>query len=158
MRTVQFMPNTENIAVRSKIVPFGNAAQQYNKNLPPISFEILPFNIYTTVKIESEISTEKFVPEFSFDFHTRIQNDYSIKITNIPLRITQHQLFDILRSKNNNIPLQVYLVTDKINKNISKGVAYITCNSLEAGKEIIKSIGEVIIDDFKLNMELVKRN
>lgn len=158
MRTIQFTPNTDNIAIRSKITPFGVAALQYNKNLPPISFEVIPFNIYTTDKIESEISTEKFVPEFSFDFHTKVQNTYSIKITNIPLRITQHQLFDILKSKNNNVPLQVYLVTDKTNKNISKGVAYISCNSLETGKEVMKLIGEIIIDDFKLNMELVKRN
>ncbi|ORD94309.1 EIF3G [Enterospora canceri] len=157
MLTKKFTPSEENVKLRSQISEFGTAAAEYNKNRGAIQDSPIPFVSYKTEKEEEVVtSTEKFMPDLQItNEYKRFSNDYSIRVSNIPPSVKQAELERLFAGKIERYA-RVYLVTDKVT-NQSKGVAYVSVKNEEAGKTIVREIGEVVMDGFLLNLAVVKR-
>lgn len=166
MRTFEFVKNEENVEARRNIKQFGEAAIKYNMNRSECEVEKVPFTIYTTEHEEVEnVCTEKYVP--STTLHTDFMPKYdevSIKISNIPLDVTREELTEYFRKKNPEEYFRINLVCEKREegadysvKTKSRGFAYIAVVDEATAKKIISSTGDVIMRDFKLNLEIVYR-
>ncbi|OQS54768.1 hypothetical protein EHP00_1399 [Ecytonucleospora hepatopenaei] len=166
MRTTEFIINEKNVIRRKNIREFGIAAIKYNMGRDEINYEPVVFSIYTTEHEEVEDTTvEAFVPSVSLhtDFVPTF-DEVSIKVTNIPLRVTKEELITMFHNKNPQEEFKLHLVCEKREEGAdyyfkpkSRGFAYISVVDEETAARIIKRMGKVIIDDFQLNMEIVYR-
>ena len=163
MRTTQFIPDKKAIEMRKSIIPFGKAAK-YEVKEPTTT----PFILYTTqqdikpVKAESS-GIYQAVNIYSNNSEYKMQGEIPVKITNIPTKISQTDLFDILMEncrKSGVKILQVRpfnrltLVTDRETK-VSRGLAYANCLDLDKAKELAKVIRNITIEEYVLCAEVL---
>jgi hypothetical protein len=164
METIKFKPNLENIEKRSKIVPYGRADKQHIDNAVEV-----PFIVYTTkqeIKEETFNATGIYKPSVMLQASAtgHIRSDVSVKITNIPLDITQPQLVEKIYQKlkeeqTNDNPIRPFtrltLVYDR-EKKISRGLAYANCENVEKARTLSKAIRNIVIDSCVLGAEIVE--
>jgi hypothetical protein len=93
----------------------------------------------------------------------KMQGEIPVRITNIPTRISQTELFDLLMAqckKSGAEILQIRpftrltLVLDKETR-ISKGLAYANCPDIDKAKELAKVIRNITIEEYVLCAEVL---
>ena len=162
MRTTVFQPNLKEIERRKTIVPFGRAAKYEVQEPTTVSFIL-----YTT---EQDFKPEKTksgiyqaVNTFKPSMDYKMQGEIPIRITNIPTKVTQTELFDLLMtsSKNSGIKIlqimpfsRLTLVLDRETR-VSRGFAYVNCSDIEKAKELAKIIRGITIEEYVLCAEVL---
>lgn len=162
METAKFIPDLEKVKMRAKIVPFGLAV-----NFEPKEPKVTNFVLYTT---EQEVAPAEEQAE-PYTVYTpvkptgnyQIQGDIPVKITNIPLSISQNDIFTVLINACNKSNIEclkrrpftrLNLVFDK-EKKISRGFAYANCENLEKAKELAKVVRSIVLESCVLCAEVL---
>ena len=93
----------------------------------------------------------------------KIQGEISIRITNIPLKTTQNELFEILLKHCNDSGIEILklrpfsrisLIFDKETQE-SRLLAYVNCLDLEKARELAKIVRGIMIEEYVLCAELL---
>ena len=163
MRTFIFNPNLTEIERRKDIIPFGRAAKYEVQESKAV-----PFILYTTeqefktVNSKQEIYNASSICKANL-LNYKIQGEISIRITNIPLKTTQNELFEILLKHCNDSGIEILklrpfsrisLIFDKETQE-SRGLAYVNCLDLEKARELAKIVRGIMIEEYVLCAELL---
>lgn len=148
------------------ISPFGRTTKYKVEDPVPIQFILYD----TEQSVQNEGSnTGIYKPTASIHntVTTRISNDFSVRITNIPVRITQGELLEIIlkkikEDKNikqgeliNNLFTRLNLVLDRETR-VSRGYAYANCENNEKARELSRIVRLIVIDACVLGAEIVE--
>ncbi|ELA41711.1 uncharacterized protein VICG_01215 [Vittaforma corneae ATCC 50505] len=163
METVKFKPDLESIKERSKIVPFGRAGKEQATEAMPIPFIL--YNTEQEIKIETEESSV-YRPSTIFQpsMMSRVQSEVSVKITNVPIHVTQSQLVEAIfqRFKDEQPGQSVLRPYTRLNlifdkeKKASRGFAYANCENLEKARELARIVRSIVIDACVLGAEILE--
>lgn len=162
MRTKNIQPDLEQIEKRKNIVPFGKAVR-YEVQKPTV----VPFVLYTTEQDTKTTNAEvkAYRPENHFKATTdyKMLGEVSVRITNIPLKMTQNELFEMLldRCKASGLSSmklkpfsRLALVFDKETK-VSRGLAYANCLNVDIAKDLAKVVRAITIEEYVLCAEVL---
>ena len=159
METTRFTPNEDDIKLRAQIKPFGRAATYEVVSPKPIEFNLFTSESNMPIEKPEEIlhtnHTSAYVPlvlnKASF---SSANTEVSVRISNIPLNITNRELYDLLMNRCGRCFNRCNLIFDKETR-MSKGVAYIGCESQEKAAEFAKQAMNIVMDNFKFSVEIL---
>lgn len=160
METGRFDPNIAQIQKRAQIVPHGQAATYQRVEPTVIEFKLIgaemdiPAEGVSSVS-QPQVAVSAYVPPTldKRDFRPS-NNEITVRVTNIPLHMTHRELYDLLMDRCGRIFNRCNLVSDKETR-VSKGVAYVGCDNMEKASEFAKSAMNVVVDNFKLCVEIL---
>lgn len=163
MRTAEFKPDVNGMEKRKSIVPFGRAAKYEVQEANHIQFIL-----YTTEQDIKPVKSEsggiyQAVNMFRSNSEYKMQGEIPVRVTNIPTRISQTELFDLLMAQCRTSGVEILqirpftrltLVLDKETR-ISKGLAYANCPDIDKAKELAKVIRNITIEEYVLCAEVL---
>lgn len=159
METAKFTPNEEDIRLRAEIKPFGRAATY--EIVPP---EPIEFNLFTSEStmpaerpeevVQADHTSVYVPPVLNKASFSSVTTEVSVRISNIPLNITNRELYDLFMNRCGRCFNRCNLIFDKETR-ISKGVAYIGCESQEKAVEFAKQAMNIVVDNFKFSAEIL---
>ncbi len=161
METTKFNPNMENVKKRANIKPFGSIPQYSKVKAVPVQFKLHkdPHEMQMILE-ENDAETYEanvYVPPVPRDFKfTDTYNHTTVRLTNLPLKLTRDELMDILSKESGMFFNNINIVKDK-ETNLSKGIAYINFSEQKTAVKFAKKIMNIVIDNLKLAVEVLDR-
>lgn len=148
------------------ITPFGRTTKYKVEDPVPIDFVL-----YNTEQAVQNEDSNAGIYRPAASIHnipaTRISSDFSVRITNVPTRVTQGELLEIIlkkiqEDKNtkqgeliNNLFTRLNLVVDRETR-ASRGYAYANCENSEKARELSRIVRMIVIDACVLGAEIVE--
>lgn len=157
METKPFIPNNEQINLRKQITPFGRAEKNVTESPVVVNFKLC---IEDTVERKVEPTSEK---TSSYIYRPPVvrptalvykMKEFTVRVTNIPVNVSQKELFSLLTDKARGLFMKCHLVFNK-ETNISKGVAYLSCSSMDNARNLAKKVRDIVIDGLALGAEVL---
>lgn len=159
METKEFIPDTEAIAKRQNIIPFGRAVSYERAETEIIEFQLAQSDaaiandaIVETVQTNS--ASAYVPPSLSAMNIKSTVTEVTVRVSNIPIHLSFKEVYDLFMIKCGKIFNRCNLVTDRETR-VSKGVAYVGCSDSEKAAEFAKAAMNIVVDNFKFCSEIL---
>lgn len=160
METKKFVPNEEAIKLRAQITPFGRAAAY--EAVEPEAIEFVVSSNETGMQTEdvkaaeADSSPAAYVPPVLHrTAYSTGSTEVTVRVSNIPQSLSNREVYDLFMHRCGKCFYRSNLAYDKETR-VSKGVAYVTCISKEKAAEFARAATTIIVDNFKLGVEILE--
>lgn len=156
METRRYEPSTEQMSQRSEIAPFGRASKCIFE--APVH---VPFKLYSTEMDLHQVESDQGIYQVAQSIYQPLSaapayklTEVSVRITNIPVSITQRDLLELLLEKCGRTFYRCNLIHDRETR-LSRGFAYASCESIEKARELARVVRTIVIDGFALSAQVI---
>lgn len=159
METKKFTPDEEAIGLRAQIVPFGRAAMYEAAASETTEFVVssseAALQTENTEAAETESAAAYVPPILHKAAYSTGNTEVTVRVSNIPQDLSSREVYDLFMHRCGKCFYRCNLVYDKETR-VSRGTAYVTCTSKEKAAEFARATMAIIVDNFKLGVEILE--